>query len=128
MFGVCSGVCSLISGVMLDAIFTPGAQPLGFAPMQPLGIYPWQVYVQPGDCHWPTPGGHRLAAPSSTLSRGSLLLLSLLFPTHPIYMMGNTALATWQRVTTSFHLAYMVGRGLLFQVWFHPVTQLTLNL
>ena len=32
-----------------------GAQPLGFAPLQPLGVYPWQAYVQPGDHHWPTP-------------------------------------------------------------------------
>ena len=26
-----------------------GAQPLGFAPLQPFGVYPWQAYVQPGD-------------------------------------------------------------------------------
>ena len=25
-----------------------GAQPLGFAPLQPLGAYTWQAYVQPG--------------------------------------------------------------------------------
>ena len=24
-----------------------GAQPLGFAPLQPLGVYTWQAYVQP---------------------------------------------------------------------------------
>ena len=47
-----------------------GAQPLGFAPLQPLAVYPWQVYVQPGNGHWPTPGIHRVAAPSTTLSRG----------------------------------------------------------
>ena len=41
MFGVCSGVCFLLSGALLDVIFTPGAQPLGFAPLQPLGVYPW---------------------------------------------------------------------------------------
>ena len=41
-----------------------GAQPLGFAPLQPFGVYPWQAYVQPGDGHWSTPGMHRVAAPS----------------------------------------------------------------
>ena len=56
MFGVCSGVCFLLSGALPDAIFTLGAQPLGFAPLQPLGVYQWQAYVQPGDGHWPTPG------------------------------------------------------------------------
>ena len=29
-----------------------------------------------------------MAAPSTTLSRGSLMLLHLLFPSHPIYMWG----------------------------------------
>ena len=62
MFGVCSGVCFLLSGAMLDAIFTLGAQPLGFAPLQPFGAFSWQTYVQPGNGHWP----------STTFSRGSL--------------------------------------------------------
>ena len=53
----------------LDAVFTYGAQPLGFAPWQPFGVYPWQAYVQPGDGHWSTPGMHRGAAPSATLGR-----------------------------------------------------------
>ena len=128
MFGVCSGVCILLSGAMLDAMFTPGGQPLGFAPLQPLGVYPWQAYGQPGDGHWPTPGMHRMAAPSTTLSRGSLMLLSLVFPSFPMYMVGHTALGAWQRVTWSLCLPYMVGRGLLFQVWFHLMTQLTLHL
>ena len=52
-----------------------GAQPLGFAPLEPFGVYLWQVYVQPGDGHWSMPGMHRVTAPSATLSRGSLLLL-----------------------------------------------------
>ena len=83
--------------------------------------------MQPGDGHWPTPGRHRVVAPSTTLSRGSLMLISLLFPSQPIYMVGHTALRAWQRITQSLHLPYMVGRGLLFQVWFHPMTQSTLN-
>ena len=48
-----------------------GAQPLGFAPLQPFGAYPWQAYVQPGDGHWPTPGMYIVAAPSTTLSGGA---------------------------------------------------------
>ena len=104
-----------------------GAQPLEIAPFQPLGVYPWQASVQPCDGHWPTLGMHRVAAPSTTLSRGNLVLLHLLFPSHPIYMVGHTALGTWQRVTKCLCLPCMVG-GLLFQVWFHPMMQSTLNL
>ena len=52
-------------------LYSPlGAQLLGFAPLQPFGAYPWQGYMQPGDDHWPTPGMHRVVAPSTTLSRG----------------------------------------------------------
>ena len=57
-----------------------GAKQLGFAPLQPLGLYLWQAYVQPGNGHWPTPGLHRVAVASTTLSRGSLLLLNLAVP------------------------------------------------
>ena len=46
------------------------AQPLGFAPLQPFGVYPWQAYVQPGDGHQSTPGMHRVAALSAILGRG----------------------------------------------------------
>ena len=47
-----------------------GSRTLGFAPLQPFGVYPWQAYVQPGDGHQSTPGMQRVAAPSTTLSRG----------------------------------------------------------
>ena len=114
MFGVCSGVCFLLSGTMLDAKSPLGAQPLRFEPLQCLGVYPWQAYVQPGECHQPTPDMHRVAAPS-TMSRGSLMLLCLLFPSHPIYMVGHTALGAWQRVTQSLCLPYMLRRDLLFR-------------
>ena len=105
-----------------------GIQPLWFAPLQLFGVYLCQTYVQPGDGHQPTPGMHRVTAPSTTLSRVSLMLLSLLSLSHPIYMVGHTALGTWQRVTQSICLPYMMGRGILFQVWFHLMTWLTLNL
>ena len=35
-----------------------GAQPLGFATLQPFGIYPWQAYVPCGDGLWPMSGVH----------------------------------------------------------------------
>ena len=76
-----------------------GTQPLGFAPLQPFGVYPWQAYVQPGDGHQSTPGMHRVAAPLATLGRGSLLLLIQLFPNEPIYLVGHTALVAQWRVT-----------------------------
>ena len=50
--------------------FPLAPQPLGFAPLQTFEVYPWQAYVQPGDGHWPTPGMHRVVAPSTTLIRG----------------------------------------------------------
>ena len=51
-------------------LYSPmGAQPLGFAPVQPFGVYPWQAYVQPVDGHRSTPGMHRVAAPTATLGR-----------------------------------------------------------
>ena len=73
-----------------------GAKPLGFAPLQPFEVYPWQAYVQPSDGHWSTPGMHQVAAPSATLGRGSLLLLIELCPNH---LVGYTALEVPQRVT-----------------------------
>ena len=126
--GVCFVVCFLLLGTQWDAVFTYGSQPLGFAPLQPFGIYPQQAYVKPGDGHQSMPGMHRVAAPSTTLSRGSLLPLSQLFPNHPICMVGYTAFGAWQRVIQSLHIPYMMGRGLLFQVWCHQMTQSTLNL
>ena len=92
------------------------AQPLRFTPLHALGVYLWLAYVQLGVGHQPTPGMHRAAAPSTTLSRGSLMPLSLLFPNRTIYMVGHTAFGTWQRVTGSLCHPYMVCRGLLFQV------------
>ena len=128
MFGVCSGICFLLSGAMLDAISTLGSSTFGFAPLQPLGVYLWQAYVPPGDGHQPTPVMHIVAAPFTTLSMGSLIAPPSAVPQHPVYMVGHTALGAWQRVTQFFCLPYMVGRELHFQVWFHPMTWFTLNL
>ena len=83
--------------VPCQMLYSPmGAQLLGFVPLHPFGAYPWQAYVQPGDGHWPTTGMYRVAAPSPSLCRGSLMLLNLLFPNHPNYMVGHTAFGTRQ--------------------------------
>ena len=58
-------------------LYSPiGAQPLGFAPLQPFGVYPWQAYMQPGDGHWSTPGMHRVVAPYAILGRGGAFCYS----------------------------------------------------
>ena len=62
-----------------------GAQPLGFAPLQPFGAYPQQACMQPCDGHQPTPGMHRVAALSTTLSGGSLMLPNQLSLCHSNY-------------------------------------------
>ena len=88
---------------MLDAIFTSRSSTIGVCTTATLGAYPWQVYVQSGDVHWPTPGMYRVDAPDTTLSRGSLMLLNQLFPSHPIYMVGHTALEAWQSHPIPLH-------------------------
>ena len=45
--------------------------------------------MQPGDGHRSTPGMHRVAAPSATLGRGSLLASHSAVPN---YLLGHTAL------------------------------------
>ena len=52
--GACYGVCFLFGGSPVDAIFTYGAQPLGFVSLQPFGAYLWQAYVHP--CDFPVTG------------------------------------------------------------------------
>ena len=92
MFGVCSGVCFLLLGAKLDAVFTYGAQPLGFAPWQPFGVYPWQVYVQPGGGQWCTPCLHQVAAPPATLGRVEPSAIHSAVP-HPlggVYSLGGS--------------------------------------
>ena len=70
-------------------LYSPmGAHPLGFAPLQPFGVYPWQAYVQPGDGHQFTPGMHRVAAPSVTLGRGEPSATQSAVP-QPIHLYGG---------------------------------------
>ena len=81
--GVCSGICFLLLGAMLDAIFTYAGSTIGVGTMQLFRAYPWQAYVQPGNGHQSISGMPRVAAPSTALSRGNFLLLNQLSPTFP---------------------------------------------
>ena len=65
-----------------------------------------------------------MAAPPSALR--FVLLIHLLL-SHSIHMEGHTAFGAWQRVTQPLYLPYIFGRG-LFQIVFHLLAQLTLNL
>ena len=64
------------------------AQLLGFAPLQPHGVYPWQAYVQPGYGHQSTPGMHRVTAPSSTFSRWGTSAIQSAVP-QPSHLYGG---------------------------------------
>ena len=75
-----------------------GAQLVGFHHFNPLEFTHGR-HVQPGDGHWPTPGMHRVAAPSTTMSMGEPYATQYAVSSHPIYMVGHTALGAWQRVT-----------------------------
>ena len=102
-----------------------GAQPLGFAPWQPFGVYPWQAYMQPGDGHWSTPGMHRVAVPTATLGRvePSATHSAVPQPIGGVYSLGGSI-----ESPGSLRLLYMMGRGLLFQVWCHQMMWLLLIL
>ena len=74
---------------MLDAVVTYGGSTIGFAPLQPFGAYPWQVYVQPGNGHQlPTPGMPGVAAPSTVMSREEPPAIQLAIP-QPFQLYGG---------------------------------------
>ena len=95
-----------------------GAQPLGFAPLQPFGVYPWQAYVQPGDGHQSTSGMHRVAAPSATLGRGepSATHSAVPQPIGGVYSLGGS-IESHLIPLPSLH----DGEGSSFQVWCHQM-------
>ena len=129
MFGVCYGVCFLIFGAKLDAIFTYGGSTVRVCTFATLlefthGRHMSNLVMVIS----PHSGMHSVAASPLLWVGGSILLLTQLFPSHPIYLVGHTALGAQQRVTWSLHLPYMMWRGLLFRVWCHQMTGVTLNL
>ena len=72
---------------------------------------------------------HRVAVPSTTLSRGKPSATKSEVP-QPSYLYGwaYSFGGAWQRVTWSLNLPCMMGRDLLFHVLFHLMTWSTLNL
>ena len=66
----------------------------------------------------PTPGMHRVAAPSATLGRGepSATHSAVPQPIGGVYSIGGSV-----ERHLILHLPYMMGRGLLFQVWCHQM-------
>ena len=125
MFDVCSGVCFLLSGDMHDALFTYGGSTIGICTVATL----WNLPMAGICAAWQWSLAHTQVCtewllPPQLWVGGSLLVLNQLSSSHSNYMVGHTALGTWQRVTFPAWWA----RGLLFQVWFHPMTWSTLNL
>ena len=104
-----------------------GTQPLKFAPLQPFGAYTCQAHVQSGDGHWSTPLMHKWLLPPLLWIGGSLLLINQLSSGHSNDIVRHAALGAWQSHLIS-PPSNMVGMCFLFQVWFHLMTQLTLNL
>ena len=88
------------------------AEPLGFVTPQCFRLYPWQAHVPPSDGLWPMPGVYIVAAFPTTSSRDFMLLIQM-GPSHSI---NPSSFPTW------------VGRDLLFQIVFHPMTSSTPNL
>ena len=70
--------------------------------------------MQPDDGHRSTPGMHRVAAPSTTLSRGEPSATQSAVP-QPSHLYGWAySLGAWQRVTQSLCHPYMMGEGSSF--------------
>ena len=103
-----------------------GAQPLGFAPFailqDSLSRHMCSQVMVCGTCQEFT----KLASSTLLLVEGSFMQL-IQFLSHSINKVGHTALEAQQRVGQFLHLPYMAGRGLLFQVVFHPVIWLISN-
>ena len=120
------GVCFLLSGSIAAAMFTSGSSTIGFAPLKCFIVYLWQPYVPPGAGLWLTSGVDWVAALSTALSRGSLILLS----SPPAIQSVWWGIQIWGlgRVTISLCLPYMMERGCLFQTVFHLMRLPILNL
>ena len=102
-----------------------GAQLLGFAPLQPFGVYPWQAYLHHGDGHQSTPGMHRVAAPSVTLDRGepSATHSAVPQPFGGAYSLGGSV------ESCLIPLPFLHdGEGSSFPVWCHQMMWPILNL
>ena len=97
MFGASSDVSFLLSGAILDAIFTPGDPTIGVCTIATLWILPvtgicttwWWSSAQDQVCtEW-------LLPPLPWVVRKPFCCSVQLFPSHPIYMVWHTALGAW---------------------------------
>ena len=124
MFGVCSSVCFLLSGAILDGYIhpwglkhwaLPHCNPLEFTHARhmcnlEMAIDPHQVCTE-------------VAAPFTVLSRGEAYATqSAVLPAIPNYMMEHTSLESWQRVTQSLNLPLLcIVQGGVFFSRFHSI-------
>ena len=120
------GGCFILSGAILDAILE--LNHWGLHHCNPLDLTHGRYMCNLAMVIGPHQVCTEWLLPSLLWVVGILLQLSQLSSSHSNHMVGHTALGALQRVTQSLHLPCMVGRGLLFQVWFHPITESTLNL
>ena len=116
MLGVCSGVCFLLSGAMMGAIFTYAGSTIGICTTATHCSLPMAGICTTWWWSLANSGIHRVAASFIASHRGNLLLLNQLSPSHSNYMVGHTALEVWQRDTHSLHLPCIMG-GVFFS-WF----------
>ena len=84
MWYICASydVCFLLSSSLIVAVQTNGGSAFEVCNAATLRVYPWQVFVPPGDGHMPMPGVHRMAAHSTGLEGASCCLFSYPQPFH----------------------------------------------
>ena len=120
------GVCYSVSFSFQVPTWLPcspvGAQPLVYSPLQCFGVSTQQAHVLPDDGLWPTPGVHQMAAPSTALSSGASCYSLCCTQAIPCIWWG---IQLWglDRIISFLQPSCIVGRGLLFQVLFHLMTQ-----
>ena len=85
-------VCAFyLQAAMWLPVSPVGVQALGFAPYNPLE-HTYDRHMCPADGFWPIPGVHCVAAPCTALSRGSFMILSELYSSHSINIVGHADL------------------------------------
>ena len=125
---VCYSVCFLLSGAILNEVFTSWGSTIGICTTATFWSKSVAGICAPGDGHWPMPGMHQVAAPSPALNRGGAFCYPVSCPPTVPTIWCNIQL--WRLIRESpdsLHLPHMLGMGLLFQVWFHLMTKLTLS-
>ena len=94
--GACCGICFLFSCSHVAATFTKWGLNYWVCSATQLCSIPWQAYVSPGECLWPNQECTDWLLLPLLQVDGSIMLLIQLFPTHSIYIVGNTAFRAWK--------------------------------